>query len=196
MRSSASAEMAGCRRQALLAYFGQRDTQPCGNCDNCLSPPETIDGTVLAQKALSTAYRTGQRFGVGYLVDILHGKADERAIRNAHDRLTVFGIGKDVPAADWRGLFRQLAAAGYLTGDDEGYGTLLLTDRARPLLRGEEPFLMRRPRRGGAEEVADPQGRPLIGQCCRRQPAALSGAEGAAPQARRRGEAPALCHLP
>ncbi len=146
MRSSVSPKWSGAGGRRCWPISVERDTQPCGNCDNCLSPPETIDGTVLAQKALSTAYRTGQRFGVGYLVDILHGKADERAIRNAHDRLTVFGIGKDVPAADWRGLFRQLAAAGYLTGDDEGYGTLLLTDRARPLLRGEEPFLMRRPR--------------------------------------------------
>jgi ATP-dependent DNA helicase RecQ len=138
-------EMVGCRRQALLAYFGETKSEPCGNCDNCLSPPETIDGSVLAQKALSTVYRTGQRFGVGYVVDILAGKADERAIRNGHDRLSVFGIGKDVDGAEWRALFRQLVAAGFLTGDDEGHGTLLLTERARPVLRGDERFLMRRP---------------------------------------------------
>lgn len=136
-------EMVTCRRQALLAYFGERDSAPCGNCDNCLSPPATTDGTVLAQKALSTVYRTGQRYGVGYLVDILHGKADERCIRASHDKLTVFGIGQDTDAAAWRGLYRQLVAQGFLTGDDEGFGTLQLTDRARPLLRGEETFLMR-----------------------------------------------------
>ncbi len=144
-------EMVGCRRQALLAYFGERDSRPCGNCDNCLSPPETIDGTVPAQKALSAVYRTGQRFGVGYLVDVLAGKADERIVRNGHDRLSVFGIGKDLDAAGWRALYRQLAAAGMLTGDDEGHGTLLLTDRARPLLRGEETFAMRRPREAEAK---------------------------------------------
>jgi ATP-dependent DNA helicase RecQ len=137
------AEMPGCRRQALLAYFGELNTPPCGNCDNCLAPPRTEDGTVLAQKALSTVYRTGQRFGVTYLADVLGGKADERVLRNGHDRLSVFGIGKDVAQATWKGLFRQLTAAGYLTGDDEGRGTLLLTERARLLLRGEEHFLMR-----------------------------------------------------
>ncbi len=137
------AEMPGCRRQALLAYFGERLGEPCGNCDNCLMPPETEDGTVVAQKALSAVYRTGQRFGVAYVTDVLIGKADERVQRNAHDKISVFGIGKDMSATAWRGLFRQLIAAGYLVGDDEGHGTLALTDRARPLLRGEDRFLMR-----------------------------------------------------
>jgi ATP-dependent DNA helicase RecQ len=103
---------------------------------------------VVAQKALSTVYRTGQRYGVSYLVDILHGKADERSIRACHDKLSVFGIGKDTDAAQWRSLFRQLVARGYLTGDEEGHGTLQLTDRARLLLRGEETFLMRVARAG------------------------------------------------
>lgn len=137
------AEMPGCRRQALLAYFGERLSAPCGNCDNCLNPPQTDDGTVLAQKALSAVYRTGQRFGVTYLCDVLLGKTEERIIRNSHDQLSVFGIGKDMSAAAWKGLFRQLVAAGYLNGDDDGHGTLALTDRARPLLRGEDKFLMR-----------------------------------------------------
>jgi ATP-dependent DNA helicase RecQ len=137
-------EMVTCRRQALLAYFGEHGAEPCGNCDNCLSPPETIDGTMLAQKALSAVYRTGQGFGVNYVVDVLTGKADDRVGRNGHDRLAVFGIGKDVPATEWRGLFRQLVAAGHLAADGEGYGTLQLTERARPLLRGEESFRMRK----------------------------------------------------
>jgi ATP-dependent DNA helicase RecQ len=136
-------EMVTCRRQALLAYFSEDGSQPCGNCDNCLTPPDTTDGTTLAQKALSAVYRTGQGFGVTYLVDVLHGKADERIIRNSHDKLSVFGIGKDLDANAWRGLFRQLTAGGYLNGDDEGHGTLVLTDKARPLLRGETAFLMR-----------------------------------------------------
>jgi ATP-dependent DNA helicase RecQ len=136
-------ELATCRRQALLAYFGEHGTPPCGNCDNCLTPPATVDGTVLAQKALSTVYRTGQRYGVGYLVDILHGKADERCIRASHDKLSVFGIGQDTEASVWRGLYRQLVAQGYLTGDEDGHGTLVLTAKSRPLLRGEETFPMR-----------------------------------------------------
>jgi ATP-dependent DNA helicase RecQ len=136
-------ELPSCRRQSLLAYFGERQSQPCGNCDNCLAPPETMDGTVLAQKALSAVYRTGQRFGATYLVDVLMGRSNERVTRGGHDKLPVFGIGKDTDELTWKGVFRQLAAAGHLTGDDDGYGVLLLTDAARPLLRGEERFLVR-----------------------------------------------------
>lgn len=136
-------EAVSCRRQGLLAYFGERGRGPCGNCDNCLTPPQTTDGTTLAQKALSAVYRTGQRFGVTHVVDVLLGKVEERIIRNSHDRLSVFGIGTELDATGWRALFRQLVAAGYLAGDEEGYGTLQLTDAARPLLRGEARFLMR-----------------------------------------------------
>ncbi|MCB1506788.1 MAG: DNA helicase RecQ [Hyphomicrobiaceae bacterium] len=146
------AEMAGCRRQALLAYFGERRAEPCGNCDNCLSPPATTDGTEAARKALSAVYRTGQSFGVGYVVDVLTGKTNERIVRNSHDRLTVFGIGADMDATQWRGLFRQLTAAGHLTGDDEGHGTLQLTETARPLLRGEITFAMRLPPKAQPKE--------------------------------------------
>ena len=114
--------MPGCRRQALLAYFGELNSPPCGNCDNCLSPARTEDGTVIAQKALSAVYRTGQRFGVTYLADVLAGKADERVVRNGHDRLSVFGIGKDVPQTTWKGLFRQLTAAGLSDRRRRGHG--------------------------------------------------------------------------
>ena len=137
-------EMAACRRQALLAYFGETMREPCGNCDNCLEPPETIDARVAAQKALSAVYRTGERFGVGYLVDLLAGKADDRMIRNGHDKLKVFGLGSELDQHGWRSLFRQLVAGGLLTGDEEGRGSLLLTERARPVLRGEAEFRMRR----------------------------------------------------
>jgi ATP-dependent DNA helicase RecQ len=136
-------ELPSCRRQSLLAYFGERRAEPCGNCDNCLNPPQTTDGTVLAQKALSAVYRTGQRFGATYLIDVLLGRANERVARSGHDKLPVFGIGKETDEATWKGVFRQLTAAGQLTGDDDGYGTLLLTDAARPILRGEEKFLVR-----------------------------------------------------
>jgi len=137
-------EMAGCRRQALLAYFDETRTEPCGNCDNCLNPPETIDATEMARKALSAVYRTGQRFGVGYVTDVLTGKVDDRVGRNGHDKLSVWGVGKDVGAAEWRLLFRQLVAGGHLSTDEDGHGTLVLTERARPLLRGEESFRMRK----------------------------------------------------
>lgn len=136
-------ESATCRRQRLLAYFGETLSEPCGNCDNCIAPPRTFDGTLAAQKALSVIYRTGQRFGVGYLVDVLSGKLDPRIARNDHDKLNVFGAGKDMKSDTWRGLFRQLLASGYVTSDEEGHGSLTLTERARPLLRGEESFLMR-----------------------------------------------------
>ncbi len=137
-------DVATCRRQRLLAYFGETLAEPCGNCDNCIAPPATVDGTDGARKALSAVYRTGQRFGATYVIDVLVGKDDDRIGRNGHDRLSVFGIGKETSVADWKGLFRQLMAAGFLTGDDEGHGTLVLTDTARPLLRGEVPFLMRK----------------------------------------------------
>jgi ATP-dependent DNA helicase RecQ len=146
----ALAEAASCRRQLLLAYFSEQRAEPCGNCDNCLEPPECIDGTVLAQKALSAAYRTDQRFGVGYLVDVLTGKTDERIVRNHHDKLSVFGIGRDVDATQWRGIIRQLVAAGHLVADDEGHGTLALGERARVVLRGEAPFMVRKPTAGSA----------------------------------------------
>ena len=146
----ALAEAASCRRQLLLAYFSEQRAEPCGNCDNCLEPPECIDGTVLAQKALSAAYRTDQRFGVGYLVDVLTGKSDERIVRNHHDKLSVFGIGRDVDATQWRGIIRQLVAAGHLVADDEGHGTLALGENARVVLRGEAPFMVRKPTAGSA----------------------------------------------
>jgi len=136
-------ETASCRRQLLLAYFDEPGSPPCGNCDNCLEPPKTVDGTRLAQMALSAAYRTGQRFGVGYLIDVLHGKDSERACRAGHDRLSVWGIGKETDAMVWRSLFRQLTAHGFLTTDDEGHSTVQLTEKARPVLRGEERFMLR-----------------------------------------------------
>ena len=138
------AELTTCRRQALLGYFGETLPQPCGNCDTCLEPPETWDATVPAQKALSCVHRTGQRFGVNYLVDVLLGKRDERIQRFGHDQLTTFGIGADLSQQDWRGIFRQLISRGLLAVDIEGHGSLHLTEAARPVLRGEERLMLRR----------------------------------------------------
>ncbi len=137
-------ELTTCRRQALLSYFGEQPPGPCGNCDTCLAPPETWDASVPAQKALSCVHRTGQRFGVNYLVDVLLGKADERIQRFGHDQLSTFGIGKDQSQQEWRGIFRQLISRGLLAVDIEGHGSLKLTDTCRAVLRGEERLMLRR----------------------------------------------------
>jgi len=139
----AFAESTHCRRQQLLAYFGETLPEPCGNCDNCLEPPPTWDATEPAQKALSCVYRTGQRFGVGYLIEVLLGKDNERIHAQGHDRLSVYGIGAGLDARQWRGVFRQLVARGLLSPDLEGYGTLHLTPAAHPVLRGDETVHLR-----------------------------------------------------
>jgi len=137
-------ELTGCRRQALLAYFGDTLPQPCGNCDTCLEPPETWDASVPAQKALSCVHRTGQRFGVNYLIDVLLGKDDERIRRFGHDRLSTFGIGTELGSREWRGVFRQLIARGLLAVDVEGHGAIRLTEDCRAVLRGEVRLMLRR----------------------------------------------------
>jgi ATP-dependent DNA helicase RecQ len=137
-------ELVTCRRQALLGYFGETLNEACGNCDNCLTPPETWDASVPAQKALSCVHRTGQRFGVNYLIDVLLGKDDERIQRFGHDAITTFGIGRDLSTPEWRGIYRQLIARGLLAVDLEGHGALRLTDACRPVLRGEESLWLRR----------------------------------------------------
>ncbi|MGB3719781.1 MAG: RQC domain-containing protein, partial [Hyphomicrobiaceae bacterium] len=136
-------EMVTCRRQALLGYFGEDLPEPCGNCDNCIAPPLMVDQTIAAQKALSAVYRTGEQFGVGYLTDVLLGNPDPRIQNNGHDRLSVFGIGNELDASGWRRLFRQLIIGGQLAVDADGHGSLMLTEKARPLLRGEEKFFVR-----------------------------------------------------
>ena len=137
-------ETTQCRRQVLLAFFDEASA-PCGNCDNCLQPPATIDATVAARKLLSAALRTGQRFGAGHLIDVLRGRATERVARLAHDALPTFGIGGEFDDAGWRALVRQLLATGYLRADPARHGALELTAAARPLLRGDIPLRVREP---------------------------------------------------
>ncbi|NYT22832.1 DNA helicase RecQ [Alcaligenaceae bacterium] len=140
-------ETVDCRRQRLLAYFGQR-IGPCGNCDTCLVPPESWDGTVAAQKLLSAIYRLwrerGQRYGAGHIIDILRGKATPRVREQGHDSLSVFGVGADLGDQAWRSVLRQLLAKGLLTVDFEGHGTLLLTEQSRAVLKGEITLMLRR----------------------------------------------------
>lgn len=136
-------EAPGCRRQTLLAYFGET-SEPCGNCDVCLDPKETVDGTVEGQKILSAIHRTGQRFGAAHIVDVLEGKASEKISAMGHDSLSVHGIGKDRPRGEWQSLIRQLVGAQFLTLDVAGYGGLSISEKGRALLKGEEQFRYRR----------------------------------------------------
>jgi ATP-dependent DNA helicase RecQ len=135
-------ETTACRRVRLLAYFGE-ERVPCGNCDNCLEPPRTWDGTVAVQKALSCVYRTGQRFGAGHLIDVLLGKNTERVRQWHHDQLPTFGVGADVPEREWRAVFRQMTALGLLSVD-HAHGALTLTEASRPVLKGAQAVALRR----------------------------------------------------
>jgi ATP-dependent DNA helicase RecQ len=136
-------EVTECRRRPLLAYFGEQLPADCGNCDNCLTPPATFDGTEAARKLLSAVYRTGQMFGAAHVIDVLLGNATEKVERHRHERLSVFGIGADWPVQTWRSLLRQLIVRGYVQVDHARYGALVLTDASRPLLRGEAEMRVR-----------------------------------------------------
>ncbi len=130
-------ETAGCRRQVLLGYFGDELKEPCGNCDTCLHPIRRWDGTIAAQKALSAVYRTGQRFGVQHLVDVLTGKETDRVKEWGHHLIKTFGVGADMTRAAWQSIFRQLVAHGYLAVDVEGHGGLMFAAKATAVVRGE-----------------------------------------------------------
>ena len=138
------AETTHCRRTRLLGYFGETPgAAKCGNCDNCLSPPLVRDGKVIAQKLLSCAYRTGQRFGAMHLIDILVGRLTERVKQFGHDKLSVFGVGAELNEKQWRAALRQLVAMGHLAPDSEAFGALKLTNSARGVLKGETEVMLR-----------------------------------------------------
>ena len=136
-------ELTTCRRHALLAYFDEAAAEQCGNCDTCLTPVETWDGTEAAQKALSVIYRTDQRFGVSHLVDVLLGKASDKISQFGHDQLSLYGIGQEHSAQAWQSVFRQLVAAGHVVADPERFGGLALTEKCRPLLKGQDTIAFR-----------------------------------------------------
>ncbi len=142
----AFAEAQSCRRQVLLGYFGDLQAKDCGNCDTCITPPELMDVTEEARKALSCVYRVGQRFGIGHIIDVLRGSKNERLLRLGHDSLSTYGIGKDQSKEFWGSLLHHLVHRGYLLQDLGDYSVLKLTDAARPLLRGEESLQMAKPR--------------------------------------------------
>src|SRR5690606_28101537 len=161
-------EITSCRRRPLLEYFGEDAPQSCGNCDNCLGPPVTWDGTEAARKLLSAVYRTGQRFGAAHVVDVLLGNATEKVAQHRHEKLSVFGIGTELSSNGWRSVIRQLVVLGLLRSDPDRYGGLVLTEKSRPLLRGETTLRLREDRKEAAprkkssslEQVA-PEDEPL-----------------------------------
>jgi ATP-dependent DNA helicase RecQ len=137
-------EITSCRRQSLLNYFGDRLPQPCGNCDTCLEPVDTWDGTEASRMALSVVYRTGQRFGVNHLIDVLRGARNDKIEQFEHHQLPTWGVGSELDNNQWRSVFRQLVARGYLSVDLERFGALRLEEQCRALLRGEEQIQLRR----------------------------------------------------
>jgi ATP-dependent DNA helicase RecQ len=136
-------EATSCRRVRLLAYFGEA-SNPCGNCDTCNEPPQVWDGTVVAQKALSCAFRCGQRFGAGHLIDVLLGSETDRVVQWGHRELSTFGIGKELDKKQWQTIFRQLVAQGLLAVDHAGYGALKLTEASRAVLTGGQTIQLRK----------------------------------------------------
>ena len=134
-------ESTACRRQSLLGWFGEAHAGACGNCDNCLEPPQSWDGTIAARKALSCVYRSGQRFGAAHVIDVLRGISTERVQQFGHDKLSTWSIGSDLDERRWRGVFRQLVANGLLEADP--HGALHLTEAAGPVLRGERSLHFR-----------------------------------------------------
>ncbi len=183
-------ETTQCRRQVLLSYFGETPDGPCGNCDTCLEPVESFDGTELAQKALSCVYRTGQRFGALHVIDVLRGTESEKVQKFGHDNLSTYGIGKELSVADWRSVFRQLAAHGFLEVDRAGHGGLRLGDGCREVLRGErrvelhrDTFREKRPRKVRKAAAAidiNPAGQALF-DVLRAKRLALAKAQGVPP---------------
>lgn len=137
-------ELTTCRRHALLAYFDELSSEQCGNCDTCLTPVETWDGTEVSRKALSVIYRTGQRFGVSHLVDVLLGTGTDKVLQFDHHQLPIYGVGGELAAKEWQSVFRQLVARGYSHADADRFGGLVLTEKCRPLLKGEESIQLRK----------------------------------------------------
>ncbi|MDJ0910266.1 MAG: DNA helicase RecQ [Woeseiaceae bacterium] len=145
-------EVTECRRQPLLAYFGDEYPEPCGNCDNCLNPPATWDGTEAARKLMSAVYRTGQRFGAAHVVDVLLGKDTDKIRQHGHDHLSVHGIGTELAGPAWRSVIRQLVVQGFMRSDQNRYGALVLNEKSRPLLKGEVELKLREDRKPKKEK--------------------------------------------
>ena len=149
------AEATACRRQRLLAYFGET-SDPCGNCDLCETPPELFDGTEAVRKALSAILRTGESFGAGHLIDILTGTMTDKVRERGHDGLPTFAVGRDLPKAEWQAVFRQMMGHDLIRPDPERHGAFRMTEAARPILRGEDGITLRR------DTIRKSVGRPVV----------------------------------
>ena len=149
------AEATACRRQRLLAYFGET-SDPCGNCDLCETPPELFDGTEAVRKALSAILRTGESFGAGHLIDILTGAMTDKVRERGHDGLPTFAVGRDLPKAEWQAVFRQMMGHDLIRPDPERHGAFRMTEAARPILRGEDGITLRR------DTIRKSVGRPVV----------------------------------
>lgn len=179
-------EITRCRRAALLGYFGEPHPGNCGNCDVCLDPPATWDGTEAAQKVLSCVYRTGQRFGAGHVIDVLRGTETDKVRQHGHARLSTWGIGSDMPVDRWRSIIRQLLVQDYLVADAERFGALRLTPASRALLRGECTLELReeagRPQRRKAERSGTvPDADTALWEALRARRKALAEEQGVPP---------------
>jgi ATP-dependent DNA helicase RecQ len=183
-------ETVQCRRQVLLSYFGETLAEPCGNCDSCLEPAAYFDGTELARKALSCVYRTGERFGAVHVIDVLRGLESEKIGKFSHDKLSTYGIGQELTAGEWRGVFRQLVALGLLTVDIAGHGGLRLGPDCRAVLRGERTVELRqdtlrrsRPRRAkkAAAELEPAPGSQALFDALRAKRLSMARAQGVPP---------------
>ncbi|PRY92824.1 ATP-dependent DNA helicase RecQ [Hasllibacter halocynthiae] len=163
------AEAQGCRRQVLLGYFGEA-AEPCGNCDLCENPPELWEATTEVRKALSAMLRTDERFGTGHLIDVLRGTATEKVRRFGHDDLSVFGIGSDLSKAQWQGVFRQMMGRDLARPDPARHGALVMTEAAKPVLKGEEGVTLRR------DALAERRRRPAVKQLVSEEDAPLLSA--------------------
>jgi len=145
-------EATTCRRQALLAYFGE-ESRPCGNCDVCLDPPEVVDGSAAARLVLNLAKATGERFGAGHLVALARGEESDAVVSRNHNRLDDFGAGADRSATEWRSIVRQLVAAGAFYSDPSAYGSMSVTDKGRRIVEGREGFQIRAPRKAAKRKA-------------------------------------------
>ncbi len=178
-------EITSCRRQSLLRYFGDNLAQNCGNCDCCLTPPQTWEATEAVQMALSCVYRTGQRFGAGHVIDVLRGSNNEKILSFNHHTLSTYGIGKQFSVDEWKSIIRQLVARGLLDVNSDGFGGLVLNESCRPYLRGEEKIHLRRdlklavssPRRANLSQAIDTQDQSLWNalRACRKRLAEEQG---------------------
>jgi ATP-dependent DNA helicase RecQ len=186
-------ESCQCRRQVLLRYFGD-DCEPCGNCDVCLDPPATFDGTIAAQKLLSCVHRTGERFGQAHVVAVLLGETDERIERLGHDKLSTFGIGKEHDRNAWRSIVRQLVAHGLIAVDVAGHGGLSISPEGRQFLRDKPTLSLRVLKKAKRDRASRDRQTAQTFSCRRPRPVreAARQTDGTGEGAERA----ALCHLP